>query len=143
MWFCPSGENQTSSYDKHWPRLGDSGFYLGYCIQMWRRKLETPAEGMFTHLGARKVFMFDAVIYNPSWSWKPNHLGGINSSAARADRAVKSAGQNQFWTDGSVVWAEGWVTFIAGYSYDFVGSEYFTTERDYNGVWTASGNWWK
>jgi len=138
VWFCPS--QRYTTYNQHWrvnfKQFNGSGFYLSYGIQMWRRKLETPAEGMFAHLGPRKVFMFDVVIdaTKGGWEWQANHRG---------ESAQKALGQNQLWTDGSVVWADGWVKHIIGYAYDSSGDKYFATERDYNDIWTASGNWWK
>ena len=135
IWYCPSAVEQTANFDTHWPNLGHKNFYIAYCLQPWRRTLEEPPVKMFAHLGGRKLFAFDTVTWNERWKWAPNH--------PREGDLSRSAGQNQLWTDGSVVWAEGWVAHLGGGVWASEGDRYFTCERDYNSAWTATGNWWK
>jgi len=144
VWYCPAARGKTATYETDWPKLGNHGtppdiqFRQTYVFQIWQRQLETPAKTMFKHLGSRKLLGHDCSARNPTWCWEfwPNH-------PSRQLGEEFADGQNQLWTDGSVVWVEGWVMYDYGPYWKADCDQYFATFYDYHPSLTASGNCWE
>jgi hypothetical protein len=138
VWYCPDGA-RTAGFEDHWPNLDGTGqFRQSYCFEFWQRKLVTPATGMFSHLGSYKLLVYDQSTRNPTpvWQHYPNH----------SDRGSEeySSGQNQLWTDGSVIWENGWCIWD-GASWEGDSGPYFTIEHDYYPPphsYNGTGHWW-
>ena len=144
VWYCPAAEGRTSTYEDDWPKLGLVGnwrnhFRQSYCFEPWMRKLETPARGVFANLGPHKMLAYDCSTRNDSWGWRywPNH-------SSRGSEEF-SDGQNQLWTDGSVIWVNGWAVWKGGI-YENDCEPYFTMMHDYYpppGTYSGTGHcWW-
>ena len=140
VWYCPAG-SRTANFEDDWPNLNNTGttFRQTYCFEFWSRKLVDPPLGMFRHLGSYKLLFYDQSTRNPTpvHQFWPNH----------SDRGSEeySTGQNQLWTDGSVIWENGWAVHRGGGNFECDTGPYFTIEQDYYpppSSYNATGHHW-